>query len=95
MANEIPPLDETANIHLLIGRDAPELLKGQEFRNRPKGTPWAQRLSLGWTIIGQMCLDLTGPYARARLPYQSLTGQLHQLKEENTGTAVLQTRSVP
>ena len=60
IANEIPPLDETANIHLLIGRDAPELLKVREFRNGPKGTPWAQRLSLGWTIIGQMCLDLAG-----------------------------------
>jgi len=27
IANEIPPLNETADIHLLIGRDAPELLK--------------------------------------------------------------------
>ena len=62
IANETPPLDETANIHLLIGRDAPELLKVREFRNGPKGTPWAQRLSLRWTIIGQMCLHLAeGP----------------------------------
>ena len=60
IANEIPPLDETADVHLLIGRDAPELLKVREFRNGPKGTPWAQKLSLGWTIIGQMCLDLVG-----------------------------------
>ena len=59
-ANEIPPLDETANIHLLIGREAPELLKVREFRSGPKGTPWEQRLSLGWTIISQMCLDLSG-----------------------------------
>ena len=60
IANEIPPLDGTANIHILIRRDAPELLKVREFRNGPKGTPWAQKLSLGWTIIGQMCLDLVG-----------------------------------
>lgn len=60
IASEIPPLDDTANIHLLIGRDAPKLLKVREFRNGPKGTPWAQRLSLGWTIIAQMCLDLAG-----------------------------------
>jgi len=26
ITNEIPPLDQTANIHLLIGRDVPELL---------------------------------------------------------------------
>ena len=60
IANEIPPLDGTANIHLLIRRDTPELLKVREFRNGPKGTPWAQKLSLGWTIIGQMCLDHVG-----------------------------------
>ena len=51
IANEITPLDETTNIHLLIGRDVPKLLKVREFRNGPKGTPWAQRLSLGWTDV--------------------------------------------
>ena len=56
----IPPLNETTNIHLLIGRDAPELLKVWKFRNGPKETLWAQRPSLGWTVIGQMCLDLAG-----------------------------------
>ena len=67
IANEIPQLDENAEIDLLIERDAPELLKVREFRNGPKGTPWAQRISLGWTIIGQMCLDLAGAlvYVRA------------------------------
>ena len=60
IANEIPQLDENAEIHLLIGRNAPELLKVREFRNAPKGAPWAQKTSLGWTIIGQMCLDLVG-----------------------------------
>ena len=60
IADEIPPFDSNANIHLLIGRDAPDLLKVREFRNGPKGAPWAQRLTLGWTIMGQMCLDLAG-----------------------------------
>ena len=32
IANEIPQFDENAEIHLLIGRDASELLKGREFR---------------------------------------------------------------
>ena len=62
IAHEIPPINETAKIHLLLGRDAPELLKVREFRNGPKGAPWAQRLALGWTISGQMCLDFaSGP----------------------------------
>ena len=57
IVHEIPPLDEFAKVQLLIGRDAPELLKVREFRNGPRGAPWAQRLALGWTISGQMCLD--------------------------------------
>ena len=60
IAGEIPPLDDDAEIYLLIGRDAPELLKVRRFINGPKGAPWAQLLSLGWTISGQTCLDLAG-----------------------------------
>ena len=60
IAAEIPPLDDNAEVHLLIGRDAPELLKVRSFINGPKGAPWAQRLSLGWTISGQTSLDLAG-----------------------------------
>ena len=62
IASEIPPLDETAKVHLLIGRDAPELLKVRESRNGLRGAPWGQRLVLGWTISGQVCLDFpSGP----------------------------------
>ena len=60
IADEIPSFDSDANIHLSDGRDAPELLKVRDFRNGPRGAPWAQRLTLGWTITGQMCLDLAG-----------------------------------
>ena len=59
IAEEIPPLNKEAKIQLLIGRDAPELLKVRAFKNSPKGAPWAQKLVLGWTISGQTCLDLT------------------------------------
>ena len=62
IASEIPPLDAAAKVQLLIGRDAPELLKVRESRNGPRGAPWGQRLALGWTISGQMCLDFpSGP----------------------------------
>jgi hypothetical protein len=60
ITNEIPSLDKDANIEILLGRDAPELLKVREFRNGPKGAPWAQKLLLGWTISGQTCLDRAG-----------------------------------
>lgn len=62
IAKEIPPYNKKAKIELLIGRDAPELLKIRESRNGPLVTPWAQRLDLGWTVSGQMCLDrVDGP----------------------------------
>ena len=47
ITGEIPPFDDDADIHPLIGRDAPELLKVKDFINGPNGAPWAQRLSLG------------------------------------------------
>ena len=68
IADEIPPLDSQVEVQLLIGRDEPKLLKVRAFKNGPKGTPWAQKLVLGWTVLGQACLDLTdGPiHVRAR-----------------------------
>lgn len=62
IAHKIPSPDESTKIQLLISRDAPELLKVREFRNGPRGAPWAQRLALGRPISGQMCLDFpSGP----------------------------------
>ena len=58
IALEIPPKDENAGVHILLGRDATELLKVRAFKNGPKGAPWAQKLFLGWTISGQVCLNL-------------------------------------
>ena len=60
IAEEIPPYDPKAKVEILIGRDAPELLKIRESKNGPKGAPWAQKLDLGWTVSGQMCLDRVG-----------------------------------
>lgn len=54
---EIPPLNDDASILLLVGRDVPEAHHIIEQRTGPKGTPFAQKLGLGWTIIGEVCLD--------------------------------------
>ena len=59
ITNDIPPLDKDANIEILLGRDAPELLKVCEFRNGPKGAPWAQKLLLGWTSLVRHALTET------------------------------------
>lgn len=47
IAEEIPSFDVNAGVHILIGRDAPELLKVRAFKNGPRGAPWAQKLDLG------------------------------------------------
>ena len=51
ISKEIPPFDQEAKIEILIGRDAPELLKIRAFKNGSKDAPWAQKLSLGWTDV--------------------------------------------
>ncbi|PFX13533.1 hypothetical protein AWC38_SpisGene22377 [Stylophora pistillata] len=57
IADEIPELCLGAEILLLLGRDAALLHKIHESRNGPKNAPWAQRLDLGWVVIGNTCLD--------------------------------------
>ena len=57
IADEIPEICDDAEILLLVGRDAPPLQKIHESRNGCRNAPWAQRLDLGWVIIGDACLD--------------------------------------
>ena len=68
IAEEIPPLASEARVQLLIGRDASKFLKVRVFKNGPKGSPWTQKLVLGWTTSGQACLNLIGGpiHVRAR-----------------------------
>lgn len=57
IASEIPALDTRFNIQLLIGRDVPDLHHIEQQIIGPKGSPFAQKLPLGWVIIGQVCLN--------------------------------------
>lgn len=56
VADKIPPLDTCAPILLLLGRDILSLHKVREQRNGPHNAPYAQRLDLGWVIVGELCL---------------------------------------
>ncbi|KAI4874288.1 hypothetical protein NFI96_026210, partial [Prochilodus magdalenae] len=67
IAHKIPQLDPEAQILLLLGRDILQVHKVREQRNGPHNAPYAQRLDLGWVIIGDVCLgsahrpvDVTG-----------------------------------
>ncbi|XP_038065714.1 uncharacterized protein LOC119735847 [Patiria miniata] len=57
IANEIEPIDPAIPILLLIGRDVLQAHKVREQINGPDNAPYAQRLDLGWVIVGDACLD--------------------------------------
>ena len=56
LENKIPPLNSFADIGLLIGRDLPEVHHVEQQIIGPSQTPFAQKLPLGWVIIGEVCL---------------------------------------
>ncbi|XP_075436064.1 uncharacterized protein LOC142472776 [Ascaphus truei] len=56
IADRIPPIEQDAKILLLLGRDIPRVHKIREQRNGPHNAPFAQRLDLGWVIVGNVCI---------------------------------------
>ena len=61
IACHLHPLKDDANIMLLIGKDAGELLKVRESRNGPRGAPCAQKTDLGWTVLGKFGVNRHHP----------------------------------
>lgn len=57
IASQIPPLDPSADILLLLGRDIIEAHKVRSQVKGPKNAPHAQPLDLGWVVIGDVCLS--------------------------------------
>lgn len=53
------PLDLEINILLLIGRDLGDAHHITEQRIGPPYAPYAQKLKLGWVIVGEVCLGRT------------------------------------
>ncbi|CAE1305246.1 unnamed protein product [Acanthosepion pharaonis] len=56
IAAEIPNLDQRAPILLLLGRDIIEVHKVHAQINGPHSAPYAQKLDMGWVIVGNVCL---------------------------------------
>ena len=54
--SEIPLIDKDINIQILIGRDVIEAHVAHDHRIGPKNTPYAQKLALGWVIVGESYL---------------------------------------
>lgn len=59
IAHKIPPLDGNAEILLLLGRDILRVHKMRSQINGPHDAPYAQKLDLGWMIVGDVCLGST------------------------------------
>ncbi|XP_073763460.1 uncharacterized protein [Danio rerio] len=57
IAGEIPPLNPSADILLLLGRDVIRAHKVRRQVNGPHDAPYAQQLDLGWVIVGDVCLS--------------------------------------
>ncbi|XP_059847806.1 uncharacterized protein LOC132406319 [Hypanus sabinus] len=55
IAKHISELDPKAEILLLLGRDVIRVHKVRQQVNGPHDTPFAQRLDLGWVVIGGVC----------------------------------------
>lgn len=58
VATQIPPLDPSADILLLLGRDVIQAHKVRRQINGPNEAPYAQQLDLGWVIIRDVCLSV-------------------------------------
>lgn len=53
----IPQLDPDAQMMILLGRDMIRVHKVRQQVNGPHDSPFAQRLDLGWVIVGEVCID--------------------------------------
>lgn len=56
LVSEIPQIDINIKTLLLIGRDLVEAHHVYDQRIGPRHSPFAQKLALGWVIVGEVCL---------------------------------------
>ncbi|PIK48185.1 hypothetical protein BSL78_14928 [Apostichopus japonicus] len=92
IANKIPPVDPQVQILLLLGRDVLRAHKVREHINGPHDAPYAQRLDLGWVIVGEVCLGTshqpkhhnvfkTSVYSNGRTSLMEPCSNMIQVKE--------------
>ena len=69
IASMLPPLKEDAEIGILLGRDAPQFHKVRDVINGADDQPWAHRLDLGWVVIGEVGLPVSGTHIRTDISH--------------------------
>ncbi|XP_042611086.1 uncharacterized protein LOC109074690 [Cyprinus carpio] len=75
MVDQIPALDDAADILLLLGRDILQVHKVRRQFNGPDNAPFAQKHDLGWVIVGDVCLG--GAHTPTEVK-EDLSQPLHQ-----------------
>lgn len=105
IASKIQPVDHQAPILLLLGRDILKVHKVREQINGPNNAPYAQRLDLGWVIVGEVCLGKTHNtsevnvykthmFDSGRTSYFAPCPSIITVKENYTATSDQKTQSV-
>ena len=61
ITDQIPEFDPKAPVLLLLGRDLIEIHKVRKHINGPPNKPHAQKLDLGWVIVGDLCPENPTP----------------------------------
>lgn len=56
IVHQLPYIEKNVDIELLIGKDVSEAHHVFDEITGPKGASFAQKLGLGWVIIGDACL---------------------------------------
>lgn len=77
VAHLIPELDPDAPIMLLLGRDIISVYKVRKQVNGPRDAPYAQKLDLGWVIVGNVCLGGMHKPTTVNTYYTRTTGGEH------------------
>ena len=75
VAHLIPELDPNAPIMFLLGRDIISIHKVRKQLNGPRDAPYAQKLDLGWVIVGNVCLGGIHKPIRVNTYFTSTTEQ--------------------
>eukprot|EP00794_Sanderia_malayensis_P004327 gene4327-4900_t len=84
VVDKVKPIEPGVPIALLIGRDVPQANKVREQVEEPDSAPFAQRLDLGWVIIGESCLDITAKNAATSCEsYLTITEYIFATNEDD------------
>ncbi|KAI4896126.1 hypothetical protein NFI96_006642 [Prochilodus magdalenae] len=91
VAKHIPDIDSKAEILLLLRRDIIQVHKVRQKINGPSDAPFAQKLDLGWVLVGDVCLQgahkpnvrsfKTSVLQNGRTSYLASCGSFIKLKE--------------